>query len=412
MRQGLAGQNGEGWTVRDIRGRIQLTVRFQDGQRTSLVLNIPWAGTSQAELLATAARLKRLMQDSGLGLREAYGLIDSAHGVEAANGELKWEEVVNRFALSKVSSGAVTDRSWREMYAPVMQQVLAATRGQPRPVNSRDLLQRLVQNHGGSPGSRGRQLRIQYTAQLLRFAITNCAAEQRWAPPENLKAFVGTCGKAKEFTTPIKDHQLVRLLDGIDNPQWRTAVGLVAAFGLRGVELAYIIPNPPLLYCTYRKRTARCPEGTKPRNIVGLDPRGLLGLSESLLEKLSRKGSEALPDAVKRPERAGQALRQFLSRQQIWNDLVQEVASTPCDSHQGQALVPYSLRHGYALRAHEVYGHSPRSTAAMMGHSLKTHSDTYGAWTDREVIENVQARTAAIAEALRGESAQKPSACV
>ena len=59
-------------------------------------------------------------------------------------------------------------------------------------------------------------------------------------------------------------------------------------------------------------------------------------------------------------------------------------------------MVPYSLRHGYALRAHEMYGHSPRVTAALMGHSLKTHSDTYGAWTDREVIENVLERTKAV----------------
>lgn len=32
----------------------------------------------------------------------------------------------------------------------------------------------------------------------------------------------------------------------------------------------------------------------------------------------------------------------------------------------------------------------------MMGHSLKTHSDTYGACTDREVIENVLERTRAV----------------
>ena len=31
MRKGLRGQNGEGWTVRDVRGRIQLSVRFEDG---------------------------------------------------------------------------------------------------------------------------------------------------------------------------------------------------------------------------------------------------------------------------------------------------------------------------------------------------------------------------------------------
>ncbi len=171
----------------------------------------------------------------------------------------------------------------------------------------------------------------------------------------------------------------------------------MACFGLRGVELAYIQARGDLLHCSYRKRTERSPEGTKPRDIVGLDPDGLAGLSQNLLAQLSEQGNGALPESVTRPERAGQALGQFLGRQPIWKALVEETARTPSTDSAGQSLVPYSLRHGYALRAHEVYGHSPRATAAMMGHSLKTHSDTYGAWTDREVIENVLERTRSVA---------------
>ena len=45
MRQVLTGLVGEGWIVRDIHGRIQLTVRFDDGQRSSVVLDLPWPGT-------------------------------------------------------------------------------------------------------------------------------------------------------------------------------------------------------------------------------------------------------------------------------------------------------------------------------------------------------------------------------
>lgn len=86
MRQGLTGWNGEGWTVRDIRGGIQLSVRFKDGQRTSLVMDLPWAGTSQADLLSTAANLKMLMLKQGLGLCEAYGLLRVAQGAETQGG--------------------------------------------------------------------------------------------------------------------------------------------------------------------------------------------------------------------------------------------------------------------------------------------------------------------------------------
>lgn len=395
MRAGLAGSNGEGWTVRDIRGRIQLSVRFEDGQRTSLVLDLPWAGTSHADLLNTASRLKALMLDKGLGLREAYGLILGAEGTQAPAGGLNWPEVVRRFEEFKVGSGAVKASNWHEMYQPVMNQVLKAFSATPRPVNSKVLLERLVASHGGAPGSRGRQLRVQYTAQLLRFAVDKCAADQRWQPPASLKLYVGIRSQGKQLTTPIKDYQIVRLLDGIDNPKWRTAVGLVACFGLRGVELAFIHPRGELLHCGYRKRTERCPQGTKPRDIVGLDPEGLAGLSANLLAQLAERGNEALPDAVTCPERAGQALRQYLGRQQIWRSLVEETASTPSPDGAGQTLVPYSLRHGYALRAHEVYGVSPRATAAMMGHSLKTHGDAYAAWSDTEMIDNVLLRTKA-----------------
>lgn len=390
------GLNGEGWTVRDIRGRIQLSVRFADGQRTSLVLDLPWAGSSQADLLATAATLKTLMLEKSLGLREAYGLLASAEGTQTQAGELNWPEVVRRFGAFKVGSGAVKPSNWHEMYQPVMQQVLAALSAQPRPVNSKVLMERLVEAHGGDPGSRGRQLRMQYTAQLLRFAVNECAAPQRWEPSANLKPYVGIRGKGRELTTPIKDHQVVRLLAGIENAKWRTAVGLVACFGLRGVELAYVQGRGDLLHCSYRKRTERCPEGTKPRDIIGLDPDDLAGLSSNLLAQLAEQGNAALPDSVTRSERAGQALGQFLARQPIWRALVEETASTPSTDGAGQSLVPYSLRHGYALRAHEVFGHSPRVTAALMGHSLKTHSDTYGAWTDREVIETALERTKAV----------------
>ncbi len=380
-----------------VRERIQLTVLYADGQRTSLVLDLPWAGTSQAALLTTAEKLKTLMLEQRLGLREAYGLLSGAKGAETKAGGLNWNEVVHRFEASKVGGGAVKPSNWREMYLPVMKQIMAAMEAQPKPVNSKVLLERLVKAHGGDPGSRGRQIRIQYAAQLLRFAVHECAADQRWEPPADLKPYVGVRQKGKVLTTPIKDHQVVRLLEGIQNPQWRNAVALVACFGLRGVELGHIRPNGELLHCAYRKRTARRPEGTKPRDIVGLDPEGLRGLSANLLALLAEHGHHALPLAVTRAEGAGQALGQFLARQEIWRVLVEETANTISTDGAGQELVPYSLRHGYALRAHELYGHSPRVTAALMGHSLKTHSDTYGAWTDREVIQNVLERTKAVA---------------
>ena len=145
-------------------------------------------------------------------------------------------------------------------------------------------------------------------------------------------------------------------------------------------------------------------EGTKPRDIVGLDPAGLEGLSDNLLALLAERGMDPLPEAC-RHERCGDRFHQFLERKPIWQKLMKEVASTPSTDGSGQALVPYSLRHGYALRAHEVYGLSPRVAAAVLGHSLQTHSAVYGVWTDREVIEGALAK----AKKVRALLAEKPT---
>jgi len=46
----------------------------------------------------------------------------------------------------------------------------------------------------------------------------------------------------------------------------------------------------------------------------------------------------------------------------------------------------------------------PRATAALMGHSLMTHNDINGAWTDREAIEDVLERTKAVGARQRAEA--------
>ena len=130
---------------------------------------------------------------------------------------------------------------------------------------------------------------------------------------------------------------------------------------------------------------------------MGLDPIGLEGTSENLLAVLAEQGDEALPTGCRGP-RAGDAFYLHCNRSEVFAELREETAATPRTDGSGDKLVPYSLRHGYALRAHEVYGITPRRAAALMGHSLETHSSTYGAWTDREMVEgtlaDVQAQVA------------------
>jgi integrase len=191
--------------------------------------------------------------------------------------------------------------------------------------------------------------------------------------------------------TPIKDAQLIRLLEGIPDQRWADAIRLMACFGLRPVELSYISARGEKLYVAYRKRTSR--GSTSPAAINGLDPVGLGDESRSLLTRLADRTLE-LPPLGTSDANAAQSLRQYLNRRQVWSQLKEEAAVS------GGRLSPYSFRHGFALRAHETYGLSPRVTAALMRHSLQTHVKHYGQWTDGDTIDEAVNRGKEKADAL------------
>ena len=137
---------------------------------------------------------------------------------------------------------------------------------------------------------------------------------------------------------------------------------------MRPVELSQVSVNGQLLHCDYSKRTGQCPDGTLPRDIVGLDPIGQEGLSANLLAVLAQQGDEALPTCCRGP-RAGDAFYLHCNRSEVFAQLKKKTASTPRTDGSGDKLVPYSLRHGYALRAHEVYGITPRRVARQVPHA-------------------------------------------
>jgi integrase len=336
-------QLGKGWSIREQSGRVKVSLRWDDG-------TISTAGAS-------------------------------------SNGDAStdWQVVVQRFEKHKVSdAGATKPTTWARMYGPVMRQLLEVMAGSPRPCTGRDVLAGLRDRYGGEPGSQGRRLRMQYSTQLLRFAVQHCGAPARWLPPEDLGEFTGTKRTSQAASTPITDQQLVRLLEGIPDARWRLAVGLMACFGLRPVELRYCRPSADgkRLVVSYSKATAK--GSTKPREVVGIDPVGLPGLAAQVLGQLTLigkvPGATTLPPLGPRDGTTGQAVNVYLQRRKVWQALREQAASV------GEELSSYAFRHGFALRAHEAAGLSTRVAAALMGHSLATHQKHYGRWTDNDTI--------------------------
>jgi len=379
LRQAIKQEHGFGWNVREISGKVQLTRRYEDQSRSSVVLDIPWNSDSITPVLAAMHDLRTRMEQQQIGLKEAYLLGRSS--VTTRSSSVDWVVVIDRFRKHKVDdTGEVKASTFNSMYQPVMNQILKVVQSKPRPRDAKTLLGALRDQYGGPPGSRARQLRIQYAVQLLKFSVTELGTPERWMPPVDLKPFAGKASQrlGKGSAVPIKDDQLLEIVSSLPDERWQDAIKLLACFGLRPVELKYLSVRGDRLHVSYIKRTSR--GSTSAGDVHGLDPLGMEGESARLIDRLSSHHL-ILPPLGSSISDVAQSVNQYLNRRQVWVQLKDLLLS------KGETLSSYSFRHGYALRAHERYGLSPRVTAALMRHSLQTHVQHYGHWTDALTID-------------------------
>lgn len=380
LRTSIKQEHGFGWGIREKQGKVQLTRRFEDGSRSSVTLEVTWDSRCLSEVMGLVSEIRQRMDNQCMGLLEAYKLVRQPSGGERK--QQNWSKAAEQFELYKIKvSGETKAETFARMYRPTLEEVLEVMNGKPKPASGQELLAAISRRDLNKPGTRWRQIKIQNTAQFLKFTVENLGAPERWMPPSNLSPLVGKkdASSATKSSTPLKDAGLAEILDDIKDQRWRDAVALVGCFGLRPVELLHHKANGRYLYVSYRKRTAR--GMTPPGNVIGLDPAGLEGESARLLKSL-QEGSLTLPPLGSTEGEVGESLSQHLNRRRSWLRLKEEIKAS------GGKLTPYSLRHGYALRAHETYKYSVRVTASLMRHSVETHCRHYGWWIDQEILEN------------------------
>jgi integrase len=351
-----------------MRGKAKLFVRFADGNRRSVVLPHEWVPAQAREILAAVEKIAEQVA-AGAPLAEAAapftGGQNAPPALPAQTPDLLrlWE----RFGEDKVRSGRIKPTTWAKDYGQTGQRLTQVAKGAG---NAKELLSKLGEKWPA--GSRRRQIAVQHAAAMLRWA---CDEEllpvDCWTPPSSLRRFVGEGLPSTEATVPLTDTQILGLLEGLPadaaGQRWRYAFQLIAAYGLRPVELLHLQLRPDgQLWCNYQKRSGG--GTTKPRPLRALHPEW-----EEAWELPQRMASgDALP-----PLGGGvaEAARRYLVRQAAW----QPLAKSGCTA--------YAFRHGYALRAHQSYGLSPRVAAALMGHSVETHQRVYGTWTDQDTID-------------------------
>ena len=384
LRTLLRREIGSAWCVVEQRGRTKLNVRLDDGSRAYATLPISWDAASARAIQDAVEEVARLVR-KGRSLKAAVatvsGTVEKAPIAPAGARSDSSQQLMaawRAFGDFKVTkTGQIKPGTWETVYRRTERRLMQVLQAE----SARQLLE--MAGATWEPGSRGRQIALQHLSSMLRWAVDEglLPAEQ-WMPPTQLRAYVGQRQQKKELRTPLTDEQILQLLAALPveskHPRdrdaarrWRFAFQLMAAYGLRPVEIHHLrieTSGKRRLWCDYSKRSGG--GSTEPRTLRALHPEW--EKDWQLLERI--KAGEPLP-----PTGGGvaEAARRYLMRQEVWKPF----AAAGC--------TPYSFRHGWALRCHTQYPLiSTRVAAEVMGHSPAVHSDVYGSWTDDRVIDD------------------------
>ncbi len=407
LRKQIKLEHGRGWSISQQSGKAKLSRRHPDGSRESATLAIPWAASSGSAINAAVARLRQLMEERGLCLRDAHALTELAEASAGTAEGLNWQWVTEQFLASRADRRTATLGDLRFRVA----NALTTLSTKPKPRDGRSLMKAYAAQHFAKcpPGGSGRKAHLGDLAALLNFAVNRCGVETCWRPleGEELRELVGAAERSagEELTRPIKPEQLADLLDALKadgKPELELAVGLVGLFGLRPAELAVLrVDDEVRLRVGAQVKRNRWsmnrPKSERlalPLDIPGREGEGdrFLQLYASGLVKLPTRILTTIERGEFKP--VGEAFRKLLERYPHWQSLV---AANP-------GLTPYSLRHGYAWRGHKSYQQSlsVRDLSALMGHTPVVHLQHYGKWTDEQgLMEAVARLTKPVERAVR-----------
>ena len=399
LRQVLKREHGKGWSVRDHRGRVQLTRIFEDRSRSAVYLRLTWTADNATAILNTVAAIHDLMDSRKVSLKEAARLNTQALAGPASitkkAAEEGWDAVASDFLKSRGDRRSSTLRDLRLR----VQRALAVINQKPKPRDGMSVLDAYAAAYFKemAPGGQGRKRNLNDVVAFLQFAVDRCGAPDRFLPPpkDRINELIGTSGTSttERLTPPIKEEQFTSLLDALaaDNRHdLRLAVALVGYLGLRPAELAVLrvgddgkarVGNIKRNIQTM-KQADKPPRLVIPLEIEGRNNEGALAVAQfaSGLVKLPKALRKQI-DLVEQKGRfqdVGAEFAQQLSRCNYWQAMV---ITDP-------SITPYSLRHGFAWRATVGQNKLPmRTAAALMGHTMQVHHRHYGAWVDEAAIE-------------------------
>ena len=382
-----------------------MTYQYPDGlgkknPRNSVSYPYDWSSRNQSKITTAVADLKRLMEERNLSLKEATKFLLEPAARDQAPSITNWKNIVETFIESRSDRRGTTLRDLKTR----MRRVLETLEANPKPRDGSTLMKRFAEMHFDNcpAGGQGRKRNLGDVEAFLEYAVKKAGAPQRWLPPDKefKRTLIGSSTRtsAEALTVPLKEQDLEMLLDGLASNEkhgLRLCVGLVGLFGLRPSELGELTVDDGKLYVGQTKRNMQTLHKPKapPRRVIAIDLPSLPNEGQRLIAQYDSgivKFPLAITRAIQRAKEKdeykeiGDALRQLLQRYWLWQAMEKRT----------EGLKVYSLRHGYAWRAHRVskVPYSVTDASALMGHDPNTHLKHYGRWVDEAQLEEATAK--------------------
>lgn len=376
----------KGWSVKEARGSIRLSVRSGAGGANSVSKTLPfaWAADTVADAVKLITELHRLVED-GLDLADA---LDRCCGSAPAapTSASQWPELLEKFHDELKLTRNIKPVTWKDNFGPFLEYGVELMARPGGPVNARELVSAVVKRWADKP--RTRQKAVAAWKQFLEFAVeVHHLPSASWTLTDRAAKQLRGDGPGRREVACLSDVEILDLLDSFPETaagdRWRNAVRLMALYGLRPEELNHLVvqehpkTGKPALKCTYLK-AAQKKNGRPSRWLM---PLPLTDATGALVD-WNLAGAMAIGQLPLPPLADKYAPRTFLMRQPKWCELMAKYDAV------GLWVRPYSFRNSYSVRAHNA-GHHNDVICRAMGHTLDVHSSNYEWGSDDAVLEHV-----------------------
>ncbi|HYP04070.1 MAG TPA: site-specific integrase [Cyanobium sp.] len=268
--------------------------------------------------------------------------------------------------------------TWSAAYRPYLRRLVAMAADFPGGgALELPLLERVLESYCLASRSR----------QQCGIALGALARHQGLALPADWSERSGGYGlHAARFRQLPSDPEILELVEGIPNPAWRLAYGLMATYGLR---------NHEVFFCDC---SALAPGGDRVLRVLPTSKTGEHQVWPFQPDWVRHFGLERLGlDRVALPP-VSTDLR-LTTLQQVGRRVAEQFR------RYDLPITPYDLRHAWAVRTIHI-GLPDTVAARMMGHSVAIHTRTYHHWITRR--DQQQAVDAALSRQSGGAAPASP----